>query len=118
MKTKIRKIYYCEYCKKHGMRKPDMEKHEKHCTLNMNRKCRLCGKQEGIEDMLDGYLDIEGKNVDAEELMDNLNGCPVCTLAVIRCSRKIGVSFDYEKELQKWWSAKNEEAYQEEMQQL
>jgi len=118
MKVKIKKVYYCEYCKKRGLRKPDMEKHEKHCTLNLNRECRLCDRKESVVDIVDGYLDMEGKNVDVKELMDSFDECPACTLTVIRCSRIIGVSFDYEKELQKWWAAKNEEAYQEEMQQL
>ena len=112
MITKTKKIHYCEYCKKHGMRGPAIKTHEEHCTLNLNRTCRLCGRKESIEDILDGYKDFEdGKNVDIKELMDNLNDCPACTLAVIRCAKLSNVEFDYQKELADWWKEKNHDDY-------
>jgi len=40
--TKIRKVYYCEFCRKHGLRM--ISTHEKHCTLNPKRECRVCEK--------------------------------------------------------------------------
>lgn len=112
MITKIKKVYYCDYCKKHGMRGPAIKLHETHCTLNINRICRLCGRKEGIENILDGYKDFEdGKQVDIKELMSNLNDCPACTLAVIRCAKLQNIEFDYIKELDNWWKEKNNDEY-------
>lgn len=50
MITKQKNVYYCEFCKKYRLTKPSMEKHEKHCTLNPDRECRVCGEydKEGI----------------------------------------------------------------------
>lgn len=42
MITKKVNRYYCEYCKKAGCNKFYMERHEKHCTANPNRECRMC----------------------------------------------------------------------------
>ena len=36
--------YYCDFCKKAGGSAGAMAKHEKHCTNNPNRYCRLCDK--------------------------------------------------------------------------
>jgi hypothetical protein len=114
MITKNKKVHYCEHCKKHGMRGPAIKTHEEHCTLNPKRTCRLCGRKEGIEEVLDGYKDFEdGKQVDVAELMDSLNDCPACTLAVIRCAKLSNVEFDYEKEMKEWWTEHNRDNYGE-----
>ena len=42
MKKKTRIVYYCDFCKKRLMRIDAMERHEKHCTANLDRKCRVC----------------------------------------------------------------------------
>lgn len=42
MKVKDKKVYYCEFCKKHGLSASSMSKHEKHCIKNLDRVCRLC----------------------------------------------------------------------------
>ena len=42
MKTLLKKVYYCDFCKKKGMSASAMSKHEKHCTLNPTRECGLC----------------------------------------------------------------------------
>lgn len=34
MKNKIKAVYYCEFCKKYGLSKYHMEKHEKGCVNN------------------------------------------------------------------------------------
>lgn len=42
MKTKRVNRYYCEFCKKSGCSKGHMATHEKHCTMNPDRECRMC----------------------------------------------------------------------------
>jgi hypothetical protein len=34
MNTKIKTVYYCDHCKKHGLSKPAMERHELICKSN------------------------------------------------------------------------------------
>lgn len=38
--------YYCEFCSKSGGSGGVMSTHEKHCTMNPNRVCRLCKNME------------------------------------------------------------------------
>jgi hypothetical protein len=76
MKVKRLLTYYCSYCKKHGHRKPDMEKHEQHCTLNPNRSCRLCGNA-------DQNREIAQRFTTAKEVWRGI-GCPLCEFAIIR----------------------------------
>lgn len=42
MKVKKVNRYYCEFCKKSGGHAGAMRKHEKHCTMNPDRECRMC----------------------------------------------------------------------------
>lgn len=34
METKTKQVYYCDHCKKHGLSKHHMERHEKYCNNN------------------------------------------------------------------------------------
>ena len=43
MKTKTKKVYYCEYCKKHGLHSGYMLSHEESCKMNPQRVCNLNG---------------------------------------------------------------------------
>ena len=51
MKELIKKVYYCDHCKKHGLSKPKMEHHEKICFKNPenNRPCFDCMNLEKID---------------------------------------------------------------------
>lgn len=42
MRVKKVNRYYCDFCKKSNCSKHAMELHEKHCTMNPDRQCRLC----------------------------------------------------------------------------
>lgn len=101
-------VYYCEYCKKHQLR--SVAVHEKHCTLNPNRECRMC--HEDNKDVLDKYKD---KKVQwpAEKAIEDLRiacgGCPACMLWVIRVNKLTWVSFNYQEESEKWWAENNQE---------
>jgi len=44
MKTKVKEVYYCEHCKKHGLNRLAMAHHELICSNNPdnNRPCFHC----------------------------------------------------------------------------
>ena len=42
MKTKKVNRYWCDFCNKAGLQAGAMRKHEKHCTMNPDRVCRVC----------------------------------------------------------------------------
>lgn len=44
MKESIKPVYYCEFCKKHGLSKSQMLKHERFCSQNPANDtiCSLC----------------------------------------------------------------------------
>jgi hypothetical protein len=99
MITKIKKVYYCEYCKKHSLR--PLRKHEKYCTGNPNRECQLCNnccdinkivaeliKENLIINESDSY-GVEQLTCDINEIKNRTGDCPNCTLAVIRQLQKL-----------------------------
>ena len=135
MKVKVKKVYYCDFCKKHSLR-PLIE-HEKHCTGNPNRVCRLCGNTdissiipkfkitippEFIKKDEFGFSCMDGENKakldqmvedKLREIREEVDNCPVCILTVIKCNMPydhfISIKFDYKKELEDWWKVKNDE---------
>lgn len=48
MRMKLVKRYWCDHCNKAGLSSRSMITHEKHCTLNPNRSCRVCNLLNGI----------------------------------------------------------------------
>jgi len=117
MKTKLKYVYYCDFCKKRYMTKSACEKHEKHCTLNQDRNCRLCdigNTYTDIRELCDEYekrfvlVEYEGKEgffgdkttivpiynkpFTLQNIKDDCEGCPNCILTAIRC---LGLSFWY-----------------------
>jgi len=128
MKTIKRNVYYCEYCGKHGLSAGAMAKHEKHCTANPDRECRLCGNTEGYKDkikeitsryklieeetdLIPGFISIKvewiGEKVTLGEINDIANGCPNCMLSIIRLSGLSAgwhdLDFDYKGSLEEYW---------------
>jgi len=63
MKSKVKEVYYCDYCKKHGLHKGKMAYHEKICRKNPenDRPCWSCyyltSKEMGV--CLKDYRGIE-----------------------------------------------------------
>lgn len=53
--------YWCDHCGKHNLSAASIAKHEKHCTKNPARVCRMCkasgGEQLSIEE-LSACIDI------------------------------------------------------------
>ncbi|MCK5346673.1 MAG: hypothetical protein KAR20_24855, partial [Candidatus Heimdallarchaeota archaeon] len=52
MRVVKKNVYYCDFCKKKGLR--SLKIHEKHCTANPDRECRLCDNQ-SIKPIIEKY---------------------------------------------------------------
>ena len=107
--------YYCDFCKKSGCSSHHIKKHEKHCTMNPNRECRMC-KHAGIEQKpINILISALGDGSNLTSIKDLSNNCPVCILSAIRQSGIqhfdydeegfIGtyVDFDFKKEMRERW---------------
>ena len=128
MKTKRKIVYYCDFCSKKSLR--SLKIHEKHCTANPDRKCRLCENRD-IKEIIRKYRSYFTvhpmnfavtfkKEFTLNDIKNELDyDCPNCIFAIIRClglnryymNRKF--KYDYKKELDKWWALTNEEARKE-----
>ncbi len=137
MKVKKKCVYYCDFCTKKSLR--SLKIHEKHCTANPDRECRLC-EQLSIKEVIEKYRkhfylrEVKGRSLDEwnpsqiipvfkkkftlNDIKNELDyNCPNCILAIIRC---LGINryyfkgkfeyFDYKKELDEWWAISNKEA--------
>ncbi len=112
MKTVKKNVYYCDFCNKRGFSSGHMRAHEKHCTANPNRICRVCDGQfeflELIKDFKSRYKIVEsdvdspmvtetiewiGKEITMEEIDNHVDDCPACKLAVMRQSGLTSHSF-------------------------
>jgi len=127
--------YYCEYCKKANCSGGSIAKHEKHCTMNPNRKCRMCAMFDNpttsIDKMLailpdpnasyerpseNEWMSFDGLGAAVEKVMPKLReitgGCPACILAALR-QKGIPVraiySFNFKQEVNDWWSSFNQD---------
>lgn len=137
MKRKI--VYYCDYCNKKSLR--SLKIHEKHCTANPDRECRLCDNKsiKPIIEKYRKYFTIEEtekvilggqewemvikpifkKEFTLKDIINELDYiCPNCILAIIRC---LGLNrcymedkfkFDYKKALDNWWRITNKEEWE------
>jgi len=140
MKIKKKCVYYCDFCSKKSLR--SLKIHEKHCTANPDRECRLCDNK-SIKPIIEKYqkfFTIEEteqvvlggqeweivikptfkKQFTLKDIINELDYiCPNCILAIIRC---LGLNryyfekkfkFDYKKALDNWWRIINEEERRE-----
>lgn len=111
MKIKTKNVYYCDYCKKHSLR--SLEKHEKHCTMNPNRDCRMCGR-ENVLDLVEKYKRAIVSDRLMKDIQMSVDDCPNCTLAILRQTGLIKTLptyklFDYQTEIRNWWHERDEE---------
>ena len=129
MKTVIKKVYYCDFCGKRYLGKGWIIKHEKHCTKNPDRYCRLCdrlegGQQNDIKKLIKKYKntfeikETEGldftsikvnwkdKPVTLDDILKETN-CPACTLAILRLVftpfHIFEMKFNYKEALDNVW---------------
>ncbi len=84
MLTVERKVYYCEFCKRHRMTAAAILKHEPRCIYNPNRT--ECGwhddkKPYSHAGTLAAWLREDEHDVEA--LRIGADGCPACMLAAV-----------------------------------
>lgn len=135
MKVKKVNRYYCEFCKKAGCSGGHIAKHEKHCTMNPNRICRMREKLHFIQPKISLVLEVLPNPADYE-IEDKCNGysdqfdvdiasgmsklrkitktCPMCVMAALR-QKGIPIpvvkSFNYKEECASIWAAYNDEQH-------
>ena len=112
-------VYQCDHCGKKGRASGHMRTHERHCTVNPERVCRVCALIPGdatetplselkalvpadvlVEDeYFPGYFRVDTTAHDrelTEALIAATGHCPACMLAVYRQLRiHHGTAFDY-----------------------
>lgn len=119
-KTKVwRYQCECDFCGKKNFSPGHMANHEKHCTKNPDRECRLCEAaglvQEPFHNLQDAF--VRGGLGRLREVTEN---CPICILATLRSFAppkgeywedfaEETASFNYKKELQDFWDEVNAE---------
>lgn len=126
MKKVKRWRYYCDFCKKAGGQPHAMREHEKHCTMNPERDCRMCDSfggggaslpeliafvKEKAETVHWSGEDQDFKlldNDDLAKLRDMAEGCPACMLAALRLTRT-HAELDFKKESKAIWDMVNEQ---------
>ena len=114
MRIKRVNRYYCDFCSKSGCSAGHMKSHESHCTMNPNRRCKMCRQLGNIQkdiNYLTSLLPLPSKfppkilssgiigeikgledySVLTEEvkrslplLRDAANDCPVCIFSALR----------------------------------
>ena len=140
MITKKVNRYYCEYCKRSMGHAGHMKKHEKHCTMNPNRECRMCDIVDSERIPLNELIKILPQPRRREEIINNelvqcdianigeikeafkvlrdkASNCPACILAVLR-QLKIEsylVDFNFKKETDSAFSSYNDARAEEGM---
>jgi hypothetical protein len=117
---KTKTVYYCEHCKKHGLMRNMMERHERHCTLNPDRVCRwrfdYHSDDHPVLDLPALVADLRTRSVappggrdpdyrlivpaDVEWLRGEVDGCPACMLAVFRQS---GIEYHHGPDYANLW---------------
>lgn len=105
-----KEVYYCDHCKKRSLSKGHMNTHERHCTANPDRECRMCSKdthfniREIVEQLKTRFVLEEtlreeyedgpmitvlkakwtGEPITLNEVSTLVSDCPNCMLAIIR----------------------------------
>ena len=118
--------YRCDYCKKTGLSAGHMTNHERHCTNNPNRICRMhariAGEDIAAPTMPDMFRALKLRPLENAmiELRRIAHNCPMCILAAIRQtgiqkwdgdpggSGPPDLRFDFKKELEAAWQTINE----------
>ena len=122
----------CDHCGKKNWSIGHMRKHERHCTKNPNRECRVCKMVEGEQKPIAELLALLPQPVSWEDeygfvvfhedtktnvnaalpgLRDACNDCPGCILAALRQKGipvPLATDFDFSKEMKSLWSDINE----------
>lgn len=116
--------YFCEFCGKGSLSGGHMRAHEKHCTANPNRICRMHKYFDVPQCPMEDLIEALAQNPNDHGLADLrklAGGCPICILAAIRQSGickwdgdptnpPVDLSFNFKFELAEAWKAINDAA--------
>lgn len=95
MKKKKVWRYTCDHCQKSSGSASFISRHERHCTKNPNRICRMCARvgdtQAPIDTLIDALefrhippSDLDWVEVHPDKLREVAHNCPACMLAALR----------------------------------
>ena len=112
MKIKVKKVYYCDFCKKHRLQPNIIIEHEKHCTANPERQCLMC---EGVEEYAFTIINLGSEDYERKTIEVNGTECPACTLSFVRLNGITNIkikgknndTWDYKKQVENWWTDRN-----------
>ena len=122
--------YWCGFCGKHNLSAASIASHEKHCTKNPDRVCRMCiasGEEQLPIAELSKCIDISLPDEGLSTLRVMSGHCPACILAtLLQCgAHKPGftlmskgavhfcvpnmpdITFDFKAECKSWWDEQN-----------
>lgn len=79
--------YRCDHCGKRNLSAANISKHEKHCTKNPDRVCRMCaasgGEQLSLAELA-ACVDISLPDEGYKQLCVAAGYCPACILATLQ----------------------------------
>ena len=87
--------FICEHCGKKQLAKGSMRRHEKRCTANPGRECKMCDQVEiaglstntvGLSRLVEILSDREASPKNRMAAIREETDCPACILAAIRQS--------------------------------
>ncbi len=124
MKTKKVNRYWCDYCNKAGLSKSSMERHEKHCTLNPSRSCRVCSLLGGshglpvsdlvalLPDSAPYHASISTINTDDWKIHKELSDAVKAAFSPANIPVPMADNFDFKAEMKSIFDDLNEERMQ------
>jgi hypothetical protein len=116
MLTVTKPVYYCEHCKRHRLTKAPIEKHEPRCIYNPGRV--VCGwhTQPYTIPAPADFAPVLKQELDVEWLRREMDGCPMCMLAVVvqadlTNNERDDLGFDYKVEVARFREQERQHQY-------
>ena len=123
--------YRCGFCKRSNCCGAAIATHERGCTANPERVCRMCAHADYQQKPIATLVGVLRAHVEDEdwpkalgELRQSAHGCPACILAAIRQSGlqmtaedppwpgELRFDFNFKDEVDSFWKRVNEEEYE------
>src|SRR5262245_15871979 len=103
MHERICKRYACDFCKKSGCSRFHMLRHERGCTKNPSRTCKMCAmvehEQRPISELIAAIIQPPGElAADISRLRELCHNCPACILAALRQHHDANSDFKFKDE--------------------
>ena len=127
MKSRMRRQYYCDFCRKSSGHAGHMRRHEEACTGNPNRVCKMCVKLGVVQrPIADIVADVRKNEAGLNKIMSSgehqsicvqilrtaAQGCPACMLATLR-DTWLALEWDFQEEMREAWKRIFAKQYEE-----